>query len=90
MDNQIILEFNEEIKSFHYNHIIEGKPQSTPDTHGYKKLLVCRNCEEADMFADFLSVQFILCGKDLNHDLASSTIVNLIDFITAYHKLIYT
>jgi hypothetical protein len=86
MDYQIILEFNEEIQGWHFNYIVNGKPQSPINTNGYHKLMVCRNNKEADLFADFLHSQFREKGEKLTISKALSTIDNLTNFICAYNK----
>ena len=88
MDNKIILEFNEEGQNFHYNHIVDGKPQSPVGTNGYEKLLLCRNCEEADLFADFLVYQYTKLDQKITFYNAKHTINNLTEFIFNYTQKI--
>ena len=87
MNNQIILEFNEEIQGFHYNHIVNGKPQSPINTNGYQKLMVCRNCDEADLFTDFLHLQYRVKDEKLTIYNALKTIENLCGFLAGYDNL---
>jgi len=86
MDNQIILEFNEEGQNFHYNHIVNGKPQSPIGTNGYEKLLICRNCEEAGLFADFIIYQYTKLDEKITYYNARHTIKNLTQFLSIYTK----
>ena len=84
-NNFILLEFNEEQQNFHYNKITNGVPEKEINTNGYKELFVCRNEEEANLFCDFLYVQFgLLDNKKLKFKEALHTLQNLSKFIDAY------
>lgn len=87
MDYQIILEFNEEIQGWHFNYIVNGKPQSPINTNGYHKLMVCRNNKEADLFADFLVSQYKLRDEKITIYNALKTIQNLTNFIAGYENI---
>ena len=56
---KVLLEFNEEQQQLHYNSVKNDVPESKENQNGWKTLNVCENMHYAQLFADFLHVQYL-------------------------------
>jgi len=76
-----ILEFNEEQQRFHYNDIIDGISKTKENTYGWKTLVICKDDNEASLFAAFLQKQFIERNIKLKFPEAEYTVKNICLFL---------
>lgn len=84
--NQVLLEFNENQQQFHYNDIVNGIPQSKENENGWKTLNVCENMHYAQLFADFLQVQYVQNHKTSFIEL-KKTVDNLNRFLSVIYQI---
>ena len=86
MKTRTILEFNEEQQMFHYNSVMDYVPKDEENKLGWKTLIVCKDDNEASLFANFLQVQFLSRGVVKFNELEFTT-NNLIKFIRRIDEL---
>jgi hypothetical protein len=84
--NQVLLEFNESQQQFHYNCINNNVPESKENENGWKTLNVCENMYYAQLFADFLHVQYLENGKAKFIEL-KKTVDNLNRFLSVIYQI---
>lgn len=83
---QVILEFNEEQQQFHYNCVNNNVPESKENENGWKTLNVCENMHYAQLFADFLQVQYVQYRKASFIEL-KKTVDNLNRFLSVIYQI---
>jgi hypothetical protein len=83
---QVLLEFNEEQQQLHYNSIKNNVPETKENQYGWKTLNVCENMHYAQLFADFLQVQYLQNRKASFIEL-KKTVDNLNKFLSVIYQI---
>jgi hypothetical protein len=83
---QVLLEFNEEQQQLHYNSINNNVPETKENQYGWKTLNVCENMHYAQLFADFLQVQYLQNRKASFIEL-KKTVDNLNKFLSVIYQI---
>ena len=84
--NKVLLEFNEEQQQFHYNYVIDGISETKENQFNWKTLNVCENIHYAQLFADFLQVQYLQNRKASFIEL-KKTVNNLNRFLSVIYQI---